>query len=252
MEMYKRSSMGWSAAKKREEMLHPAMRYLVFREDEQVKGFTSFMVTEEEGVEVIYWFVFFPWMRGGGTDGDSYELQLAPEAQGKGYGEKLMMQLEGFGRNVGLRKAMLTVFTENTGAIRFYRRIGYVFVLREWVMLMDGWVGMRWTRFRRVRDGCGAGRSGSLRTTFSQNRSERGAIFCVGIHLNFFPSFTLFCLVHLLYLYNILPLHFRSFCFPLVSENSKKCVCHDDCNGQTPHQCDGIEEVGVARASIDP
>jgi len=100
-----------------------------------------------------------------------------------------MMQLEGFGRNVGLRKAMLTVFTENTGAIRFYRRIGYVFVLREWVMLMDGWVGMRWTRFRRVRDGCGAGRSGSLRTTFSQNRSERGAIFCVGIHLNFFPSF---------------------------------------------------------------
>ncbi|KAF8242874.1 hypothetical protein K440DRAFT_564014 [Wilcoxina mikolae CBS 423.85] len=129
MEMYKRSSMGWSARKKREEMGHPAMRYLVLMdkkgenegeggegedgwEDEdgevKVKGFASFMVTEEEGVEVIY----------------CYELQLSPDSQGKGYGEELMKQLEGFGKNVGLRKAMLTVFTENTGAIRFYRRIG--------------------------------------------------------------------------------------------------------------------------------
>jgi RimJ/RimL family protein N-acetyltransferase len=37
-----------------------------------------------------------------------------------------MRVLEGFGRNVGLHKAMLTVFAENTGAIRFYRRIGFV------------------------------------------------------------------------------------------------------------------------------
>ncbi|KAF8541679.1 acyl-CoA N-acyltransferase [Trichophaea hybrida] len=140
MEMYKRSSMGWSARKKREEMGHPAMRYLVLMdkkrgdegegeagegreegkggeddwededgEGEKVKGFASFMVTEEEGVEVIY----------------CYELQLSPDSQRKGYGEELMKQLEGFGKNVGLRKAMLTVFTENTGAIRFYRRIGY-------------------------------------------------------------------------------------------------------------------------------
>jgi len=72
-------------------------------------GFTSFMVTEENDREVIY----------------CYELQLVPEAQGNGYGKVLMTMLEGFGRNVGLTMAMLTVFTENTGAIRFYQRIGY-------------------------------------------------------------------------------------------------------------------------------
>jgi RimJ/RimL family protein N-acetyltransferase len=42
-----------------------------------------------------------------------------------------MTMLEGFGRNVGLTKAMLTVFTENTGAIRFYKRIGYA-LLFSW------------------------------------------------------------------------------------------------------------------------
>jgi ribosomal protein S18 acetylase RimI-like enzyme len=56
----------------------------------------------------------------------SYELQIAESARGAGHGERLMRVLEGFGRNVGLGKAMLTVFAENTEAIRFYRRIGFV------------------------------------------------------------------------------------------------------------------------------
>ena len=84
--MYRRSSMGWNAACKRREMRHPAMRFLVLSSrrptasagaevgrmghvaaaggggeeaeaEAEVEGFTSFMVTEEEGEEVIYWWV---------------------------------------------------------------------------------------------------------------------------------------------------------------------------------------------------
>ncbi|KAI5818016.1 GNAT family acetyltransferase Nat4 [Pyronema omphalodes] len=104
--MYLRSTIGWSASEKKKEMEHPAMRFLLLPDGE---GFASFMVTEEEGEEVVY----------------CYELQLAETARNTGKGAKLMQVLEGFGHNVGLRKAMLTVFSENEGAIRFYRKNGY-------------------------------------------------------------------------------------------------------------------------------
>lgn len=136
---YKRSDIGWSAAKKKKEMKHPAMRYLVLRmrpgvggngnedpeeneeqgwEDEdaegeengEVIGFLSFMVTEEEGEEVIY----------------CYELHLGPESRGLGLGKRLMAVMEDFGRAVGLGKAMLTCFSENKDGVQFYRRNGYV------------------------------------------------------------------------------------------------------------------------------
>lgn len=135
---YKRSDIGWSAAKKKKEMKHPAMRYLVLRirpgvsgngnqdreeneeqdwedestEDEQagrVAGFLSFMVTEEEGEEVIY----------------CYELHLGPGNRGLGLGKHLMAVMEDFGRAVGLGKAMLTCFSENKDGVRFYHRNGY-------------------------------------------------------------------------------------------------------------------------------
>lgn len=92
MEMYKRT-VGWKAGDKRKEMKHPAMRYLLALgdsngvadgnewEDEDDEGacsvlaYVSFMVTEEEGDEVVYWCVLDPFIsreEGGGwglTDG---------------------------------------------------------------------------------------------------------------------------------------------------------------------------------------
>jgi hypothetical protein len=96
--MYRRSSLRWSSPHKKKEMRHPAMRYLVlsrttttttsssssstsgedggapdsgetergdggqdweeFDREGEVLGFTSFMVTEEDDREVIYW--YFP------------------------------------------------------------------------------------------------------------------------------------------------------------------------------------------------
>lgn len=138
--------MGWSSVKKKKEMRHPAIRYLLLRtkggaipnenhdeeqqqepeehnelaeggnqnswEDEEdpskIVGFLSFMVTEEEEQHVIY----------------IYELQLAQSSQNQGLGKSLLSIAEGYGRAAGMPKAMLTCFTENVSAMRFYHRNG--------------------------------------------------------------------------------------------------------------------------------
>jgi ribosomal protein S18 acetylase RimI-like enzyme len=74
-----------------------------------VLGFLSFMVTYEDGKEVVY----------------CYEIHLTPTARGRGVGKLLMGQMEGIGHAVGLEKSMLTVFKSNEPARRFYERLGY-------------------------------------------------------------------------------------------------------------------------------
>lgn len=93
----------------------PDMKYLIVRDtaDEptgrEVSGFLSFMVTYEDGKEVVY----------------CYEIHLSPTARGRGIGKLLMGRMESVGRAVGLEKAMLTVFKSNGIAVRFYERLGY-------------------------------------------------------------------------------------------------------------------------------
>ncbi|KAF3206020.1 hypothetical protein TWF192_000658 [Orbilia oligospora] len=111
---YKATSRGWNPRKKKEEMKHPAMRYLVLTvvesgDKSSFVGFLEFMITEEEGSEVIY----------------TYELDILPDYQKLGLGKKLLDVAEEFGRRVGVEKAMLTVFDSNRGARRFYEREGY-------------------------------------------------------------------------------------------------------------------------------
>ncbi|KAK9850927.1 hypothetical protein MYU51_011597 [Penicillium brevicompactum] len=115
-EAYSASSSGWSRPKKRKEMKLPDMKYLIVRgtsADEpsgrEVSGFLSFMVTYEDGKEVVY----------------CYEIHLSPRARGRGIGKMLMERMEGVGRAVGLEKSMLTVFKSNAVATRFYERLGY-------------------------------------------------------------------------------------------------------------------------------
>jgi hypothetical protein len=58
-DMYKRT-IGWSATAKKREMKHPAMRYLILLAagsgGKAVAGFLSFMITEEDECEVVYWY----------------------------------------------------------------------------------------------------------------------------------------------------------------------------------------------------
>ena len=115
---YEGSSMGWSPAKKWKEMRLPDLRYIVLKHKEddkgqdglpEVEGFLSFMLTYEDGYEVIY----------------CYEIHLSPHLQGSGLGKRLMEMMEDVGKNARVEKAMLTVFKTNKAAMRFYERLGY-------------------------------------------------------------------------------------------------------------------------------
>jgi ribosomal protein S18 acetylase RimI-like enzyme len=124
---YKNSSIGWSSSEKRKEMKLPDMKYMILRRGAsssvqdtkgdssssiltgQFAGFLEFMVTYEDGYEVLY----------------CYEIHLTPEVQGQGLGEELIERFEKIGRRIGLEKAMLTVFKSNSRAIKFYSRMGY-------------------------------------------------------------------------------------------------------------------------------
>ncbi|RAK86748.1 GNAT family acetyltransferase Nat4 [Aspergillus costaricaensis CBS 115574] len=116
-EAYRNSSTGWSPSKKKKEMKLPDMKYLVVRREEltpsdgegDVVGFMSFMITYEDGKEVVY----------------LYEIHLSSEVQKQGLGKRLLLVLMEIGRRVGVEKAMLTVFTSNGVAQRLYEAIGF-------------------------------------------------------------------------------------------------------------------------------
>ena len=108
---YKASSMGWSRARKSKEMRLPDLRYVLLKRshDGVPQGFMSFMLTFEDGFEVIY----------------LYEIHLHSDLQGSGLGKHLMSIFEGAGSIVEVKKAMLTVFNANSRALRFYEKLGY-------------------------------------------------------------------------------------------------------------------------------
>lgn len=92
------------------------MRYLLIKAvaetkagGEEVEGFLSFMLTYEDGYEVVY----------------CYEIHLKPLLRGNGVGKQLIGMMEEAGKKAGVAKAMLTVFVENTGALDFYTKLGY-------------------------------------------------------------------------------------------------------------------------------
>lgn len=109
---YERSSRGWDPSAKRDEMWHPDLRYILVKDaGSAVRGFTSLMPTIEEGQPVIY----------------CYEIHLEPGLRGIGLAELLMGLLETVAYNMDLvDKVMLTVFTCNTRAVKFYEKCGFV------------------------------------------------------------------------------------------------------------------------------
>ena len=130
---YEDSSKGWDYAEKKAEMRHPHMKYLLpyekgIEEEEEEReegeggsmpaslgpwlaGFCSFMVCRENQFPVIY----------------IYEIHLFDREgyRRNGVGKKLMQLVETIGKRVGVVKSMLTVFTKNVRAERFYRSLGY-------------------------------------------------------------------------------------------------------------------------------
>ena len=108
---YRNSSSGWSRAKKRKELRLPDLRYVLLRrsQDGLISGFMSFMLTFEDGFEVVY----------------LYEIHLRPELQGLGVGKEMITTFESAGKFAEVKKAMLTVFKANEKALHFYEKLGY-------------------------------------------------------------------------------------------------------------------------------
>ncbi|KAK5097790.1 N alpha-acetyl-transferase [Lithohypha guttulata] len=116
---YKASEIKWSSAKKRKEMLLPDMKYLVVHQRSgseyrtapgtSICAFVSFMITYEDGYEVIY----------------VYEIHLERHLRGQGVGTVLMQMVESVGRNAWVEKCMLTVFKANQKALKWYKHCGY-------------------------------------------------------------------------------------------------------------------------------
>ena len=110
-ESYAASSSGWHPKAKRREMKLPDMKYLLVRErsSASIVGFASFMLTFEDGLEVIY----------------LYEIHLSETARSLGLGKRLVNLVESVGQQAEVKKIMLTIFESNTTARAFYERRGF-------------------------------------------------------------------------------------------------------------------------------
>ena len=107
---YMSSTIGWSTAKKRREMReHPTCTMSITNNACELVGFLNWQPAVEEGRAVIY----------------CYELHIAQKWQMRGLGKWFMRSLEMFTqRFYGLQDVMLTAFTANTEALRFYETLG--------------------------------------------------------------------------------------------------------------------------------
>ncbi|OCK79083.1 acyl-CoA N-acyltransferase [Lepidopterella palustris CBS 459.81] len=123
-EAYKNSTVRWRPKAKRREMQDVDMRYILVRRLSQpldnnnsdqaphdILGFLSFMITMDD--DYMYPVLYV------------YEVHLSEGLRGCGLGSHLMNVAEKIGQGVGVTKIMLTVFTSNTAAEKFYRRLGY-------------------------------------------------------------------------------------------------------------------------------
>lgn len=126
-EAYKASQRGWKPRAKYREMREPDMKYVLvyksknigssneyvdlesFPPDKAFVGFLSFQLTTEPPDQVLY----------------IYEIHLASDVRGIGLGYRLMHLAQRIASNVGVAKMMLTVFTSNAKARKFYEKLGY-------------------------------------------------------------------------------------------------------------------------------
>ncbi|KAI4146824.1 MAG: hypothetical protein LQ340_005796 [Diploschistes diacapsis] len=108
---YASSSTGWHPKAKMEEMKLLDLKYLLIRaeSDPEVLGFASFMLTYEDGIEVVY----------------LYEIHLSERLRGIGLGAHIVTLIQAIGFEFGMAKMMLTVFVANKGARTFYERLGF-------------------------------------------------------------------------------------------------------------------------------
>lgn len=102
----------WRDEGKRNQLASSKMRFLIARGAEQhISAFMAFKFLLENGIPVIY----------------VYELQVRPEHAGKGLGSHLVDAAMHVCKTKapGIKRLVLTCFRHNTGALSFYKKLGF-------------------------------------------------------------------------------------------------------------------------------
>ncbi|GLB36215.1 putative acetyltransferase (GNAT) family protein [Lyophyllum shimeji] len=107
--LYTTTSFGWDPRRKREQLFDPLSRYILTDVDDRLAAFTMFRFESEDSEDNVY----------------CYELQVHRDHQRAGLGKQHMRALEVIGDAWQMRKVVLTVFKENTSALKFYRGFGF-------------------------------------------------------------------------------------------------------------------------------
>ncbi|KAK0559310.1 hypothetical protein OC844_004487 [Tilletia horrida] len=125
-DMYDQSrSIHWNDDEKRADVDHEAARLLLAWDDSPTPALAGYVLFRFDVEEVDD---DDPCVRRGQDEVEiayCYELQIAPGAQHSGLGQVLMRTLEHISRATQLRKVMLTCFSFNQDARKFYEAQGY-------------------------------------------------------------------------------------------------------------------------------
>lgn len=108
---YNSCALGWTPKVKSNDMNKNWARYLIgYNNENKPIAFSLFRFDFDYGRSCLY----------------CYELQVEQESQRKGLGEFMMSALERMAKIWSMERLVLTILTNNDGAMRFYKRLGYV------------------------------------------------------------------------------------------------------------------------------
>lgn len=139
---------GWNPRTKKAEWLEDGHKLISIHHGDAIVGFCLFHFTMEtvgkelEEKPVVYWYflfilksIYIP----------SYELQISSSHQNKSLATSLFKCMRSLAQTFKMHKLVLTVFKENTQAIRFYAKMG---------MVVDGSSPSFWEDDERRRKRC--------------------------------------------------------------------------------------------------
>ena len=113
--MYEENGWGWKEVEKRKEVFDKRSRFILLQDSKQeVVAYVIFRFEWDDEDEPEYPVLY------------CYELQVSQATQKSGAGKVLMQMLMQVAKHYGMRKTSLTVFKNNTAAMGFYKKIGFI------------------------------------------------------------------------------------------------------------------------------
>jgi diamine N-acetyltransferase len=106
-------------------------------ESQLEKGHT-FLLVEDEGKELG--FAGFELNHSEGPKAKLHKIYLLPEAQGKGAGKALILEVANRAKNAGQKSLLLNVNKYNQNAINFYLKMGFQEIYKEVIDIGNGYV----------------------------------------------------------------------------------------------------------------